>query len=166
MESIITGPYFDTSAVCMPILRSLPEWFGIEESVLQYISDIEHLPTFLAKTSEIVTGFLCIKIHTPYSAEILVMGILPEKQRQGNGRKLLNAAQTWLRQQGIEYLQVKTLGPSNEDPNYAKTRDFYEAMGFRALEELPQIWDEKNPCLIYIKRLKFQKTHRDLSDAN
>jgi ribosomal protein S18 acetylase RimI-like enzyme len=149
----ITGPHFNISALCIPILRSLPDWFGIEESILQYSSQIEHLPTFLAKTSEDVTGFLSIKQHNPFSAEILVMGIRSEFQRQGIGRKLLNVAQVWLRQQGIEYLQVKTLGPSNDDLNYAKTRDFYEAMGFRALEELPQIWDEQNPCLILVKRL-------------
>jgi len=153
VEHIITGPQLETSALCTPILRSLPGWFGIEESILQYSSRIEHLPTFLAKTSENVIGFLSIKQHNPYSAEILVMGIRPEVQRHGIGRELLNAAQNWLRQQGVEYLQVKTLGPSNDDPNYAKTRDFYEAVGFRPLEELPQIWDEHNPCLILIKRL-------------
>lgn len=153
MEPIITGPHFGSSTLCTPILRSLPEWFGIEESILQYLSNIEHLPTFLAKTSEDVIGFLSIKQHNPYSAEILVMGIRPKVQRHGFGRKLLDAAQDWLRQQGIEYLQVKTLGPSNDDSYYAKTRDFYEAMGFRPLEELLQIWDAHNPCLILVKRL-------------
>jgi len=153
LEPIVTGPHFDTSAVCTPILRTLPDWFGIEESILQYSSEIEHLPTFLAKTADNVIGFLSIKQHNPYSAEILVMGILPEVQRHGIGRALLIHAQEWLQQQGVEYLQVKTLGPSNDDPNYAKTRDFYEAMGFRPLEELPQIWDAHNPCLILVTRL-------------
>jgi len=149
----VSGPHFGTSSMCTPILRSLPEWFGIEESILQYSSGIEHLPTFLAKTSENIIGFLSIKQHNPYSAEILVMGVHPEVQRHGIGRALLNATQEWLRQQGVEYLQVKTLGPTNDDPNYAKTRDFYEAVGFRPLEELQQIWDEHNPCLILVKRL-------------
>jgi len=86
VEHIVTGPHFDTSALCTPILRSLPEWFGIEESILQYSIEIEHLPTFLARTSKNVVGFLSIKQHNPYSAEILVMGILPEVQRHGIGR--------------------------------------------------------------------------------
>lgn len=152
-EYTISGPHFNTSASCIPILRSLSEWFGIEESILQYSSEIEHLPTFLAKNPGNVIGFLSIKQHNPYSAEILVMGIRAEVQRQGIGRALFNAAKDWLRHQGIEYLQVKTLGPSNPDSNYTKTRDFYEAMGFRPLEELPQIWDEHNPCLILVKKL-------------
>ncbi|MFH2038826.1 MAG: GNAT family N-acetyltransferase [Chloroflexota bacterium] len=105
------------------------------------------------KASKNVLGFLSLKQHNPFSAEIKVMGILPEFHRHGFGESLLKAAQEWLRQQGVEYLQFKTLGPSNDDPNYAKTRKFYLAMGFRALEELKQIWDEHNPCLILVKRL-------------
>jgi hypothetical protein len=50
-------------------------------------------------------------------------------------------------------MQVKTLGPSRLDEHYAKTRAFYEAMGFRPLEEFKQIWDENNPCLVMVKRL-------------
>ena len=153
MEAIVTGPVPGTSAECTAILRSLPEWFGIEESILQYSTEIEHLPTFLVKVDDNVAGFLSLKQHNPFSAEILVMGIRPEFQRHGFGKLLLNAAQEWLDQQGVEYLQVKTLGPSNHDPNYAKTREFYLRMGFRPLEELPQVWDEHNPCLILVKRL-------------
>ena len=81
------------------------------------------------------------------------MGILPAAHRQGMGRALLNQTQVWLKEHGVEYLQVKTLGPSNPDENYAKTRDFYLAMGFQPLEEFSQIWDENNPCLILVKRL-------------
>jgi len=50
-------------------------------------------------------------------------------------------------------MQVKTLGPSRPNEEYARTRAFYEVMGFRPLEEFPQFWDEKNPCLILVKRL-------------
>jgi len=134
-------------------MRTLPEWFGIEESILQYSAEIEHLPTFLINASDNVAGFLSLKQHNPFSAEILVMGIRPEFQRHGYGRSLLDATQEWLRQQEVEYLQVKTLGPSNNDPNYAKTREFYLAMGFRPLEELLHVWDVHNPCLILVKKL-------------
>ena len=153
LEHSVTGPHSGTSTLCTPILRSLPDWFGIEGSLLQYSSEIEHLPTFLVKTSGYVIGFLTIKQHNPFSAEIYVMGIRSEVQRHRIGRALLINAQEWLLQQGVEYLQVKTLGPSKADPNYAKTRDFYVAMGFRPLEENPRRWDEHNPCLILVKRL-------------
>ena len=149
----ITGPFFGKGAICEPILRSLPAWFGIEGAIIQYIAEIEHLPTFLTYESGDVMGFLSIKQHYPVSAEVFVMGIREEAHRRGMGRALLDQAQKWLKHQGVEYLQVKTLGPSRPDENYAKTRAFYLAMGFKPLEEFPQIWEAGNPCLILIKKL-------------
>ena len=49
-------------------------------------------------------------------------------------------------------MQVKTLGPSKPDRRYAGTRRFYEALGFRPLEETA-LWGPENPCLIMVKRL-------------
>ncbi|MEW5868406.1 MAG: GNAT family N-acetyltransferase [Chloroflexota bacterium] len=149
----IEGPRFGQAAVCEPVLRALPAWFGIERAILQYLADIEHLPTFLARREGQVAGFVSLKQHFPASAELLVMGVRPEAHRRGIGRALLERAQAWLVAQGVEYLQVKTLGPSDPDENYAKTRAFYQAMGFRPLEEIPEIWDEDNPCLVMVKKL-------------
>jgi GNAT superfamily N-acetyltransferase len=131
----------------------LPEWFGIETGIQRYVEDIDHLPTFLARSKGSVVGFLSLKQHNPYSAEVYVMGVKQEAQRHGIGKALMEGAQTWAREQGSEYLQVKTLGPSHDDASYARTRAFYLAMGFRPLEEFMQIWDENNPCLILIKHL-------------
>jgi ribosomal protein S18 acetylase RimI-like enzyme len=149
----IEGSLLNQSSLCVPLLRLLPNWFGIEEAILNYEREIEHLPTFLAKTDGRVLGFLSLKQHTPYSAEIYVMAVHPDIQRGGIGRALVEAAEAHACGLGIEYMQVKTLGPSRPDENYAKTRAFYEALGFRPLEEFKQIWDEKNPCLILVKRL-------------
>jgi len=149
----ITGPHLGKADVCLPILQALPEWFGIPASVAQYASEIDCLPTFLATSPQQVIGFVTLKQHYPVSAEVYVMGIQPGAHRQGVGRALMQAAQDWLKTQAVEYLQVKTLGPSNRDLHYARTRDFYEAMGFKPLEEFRQIWDEHNPCLVMIKRL-------------
>ncbi|MFA6119201.1 MAG: hypothetical protein WCT85_06020 [Parachlamydiales bacterium] len=51
-------------------------------------------------------------------------------------------------------MTVKTLSPSADDENYAKTRAFYLSMGFYPLEEFKTLWDENNPCLFMIKVLK------------
>jgi GNAT superfamily N-acetyltransferase len=42
------------------------------------------------------------------------MGIVPEQHRRGIGTALLAAAEEAARADGVEYLQVKTLGPSRE----------------------------------------------------
>jgi ribosomal protein S18 acetylase RimI-like enzyme len=151
--TIIEGPLTGQASTCSPILRALPEWFGLEQALRQYEREIDALPTFLARDGERVAGFLTVKGHFPQSAEILVMGVLPAAHRRGIGRTLVSAAEAHLRSQGVEYLQVKTLGPSNPDPGYAKTRAFYQALGFVPLEEFKQIWDENNPCLILVKKL-------------
>lgn len=148
-----SGPSFGLSAVCAPILRSLPEWFGIEEATQHYIEVIETLPTVLAEVDGQPVGFLTLKQHSSYAAEIYVMGVRPEAHRQGVGQALLAQAETYLCQQGVEYLQVKTLSSAHPDAGYAKTRAFYLAMGFRPLEEFPTLWGESNPCLMLVKSL-------------
>jgi 8-oxo-dGTP diphosphatase len=149
----IEGPLLNQSVVCIPIIRSLPEWFGIEEAILNYEREIEYLPTFLAKVDQRSVGFLSLKQHTACAAEIYVMAVHPNSQRAGIGRALVATAEAYARGLGIEYMQVKTLGPSRPDEHYAHTRTFYQIVGFRPLEETSKIWDENNPCLILVKKL-------------
>ncbi|MFZ6026211.1 MAG: GNAT family N-acetyltransferase [Chloroflexota bacterium] len=149
----ITGPMPGLSAACTPILCALPEWFGIEAATRHYIEAIGNLPTLLAEVDGQPVGFLSLKQHGLHAAEIYVMGVRPDMHRRGIGRALLMQAEAYLRQQGVEYLQVKTLSAAHADPGYAKTRAYYLAMGFRPLEELPGLWGPENPCLMLVKSL-------------
>ena len=96
------------SELCREILTALPDWFGIEEAVDAYVRNVAGLPTFAAGRD----GFLALKQHTDAAAEIYVMGVRPESHRRGLGTALLEAAESFLRAREVEYLQVKTLGPS------------------------------------------------------
>jgi ribosomal protein S18 acetylase RimI-like enzyme len=154
MNFSIEGPFLKQSAVCVLILRALPEWFGVEKDILEYEQAIERLPTFLAMSAGNVLGFLSLMQHTPCSAEIYVMGVRREAHQAGIGRALIQAAEAHARGLGANYMQVKTLGPSSLDVHYAGTRLFYERMGYCPLEEFKQIWDEQNPCLILVKQLE------------
>lgn len=138
----------ERSRLCESILRALPEWFGIEEATAAYIRDVAELPTFAAGEH----GFVSLKLHGPRAAEVYVMGVLPQRHREGVGTALLAAAEDYLRRRGVDYLQVKTLGPSRPDEGYERTRRFYEAQGFVPLEEIHGLW-EGNPCLLLVKRL-------------
>lgn len=149
IEGPLPGPVND----CERILRALPEWFGIEAAIQGYVTIIPSLLTFLAKAGGQTIGFLSLKQHNPYSAEVYVMGVLSVFQRSGIGSALMEKAEEYAKDQKVEYLQVKTLGPSSNDVNYAKTRAFYLASGFRPLEEFTEIWDENNPCLIMVKKI-------------
>ena len=138
----------ERSRVCEHVLRDLPDWFGIEEATAAYIAGVAELPTFAAGEEAI----LSLKLHTERAAEIYVMGVRRARRGQGLGTALVETAETYLRERDYEYLQVKTLGPSDPDAGYAATRAFYEARGFVALEELHELW-EGNPCLLMVKRL-------------
>jgi GNAT superfamily N-acetyltransferase len=139
----------ERSRICAAVLGELPEWFGLEESNAAYVREIEALPTFAVGYD----GFVALKLHSAKAAEVYVMGIRPALHGHGLGTELLAAAERYLRGRGVEYLQVKTLGPSHPSESYARTRRFYEARGFVPLEEFAGIWNADNPCLILVKRL-------------
>ena len=143
----------ERSRICAEILRAVPEWFGIESATRAYIDGVAGLPTFVALADggrEV--GFLALKQHGDRAAEIWVMAVRPDHHRRGVGRRLVETAERFLMGRSVEYLQVKTLGPSRPDEGYARTRAFYDAMGFVPLEELQGLW-ESNPCLLLVKRL-------------
>jgi ribosomal protein S18 acetylase RimI-like enzyme len=153
MPTTIEGPLLEQTRLCISLIRMLPDWFGQEAGIQNYEREIGQLPTFLADMEGQLVGFLSLKPHTPYSAEVYVMAVHPLFHHCGIGRSLMRAAEAYAKEQKIEYMQVKTLGPSRPDDGYARTRAFYEAMGYRPMEELKQIWDENNPCLILVKKI-------------
>ncbi|MCK4872215.1 MAG: GNAT family N-acetyltransferase [Phycisphaerales bacterium] len=153
MPVTIQGPRLNQASTCEPILRALPDWFGIEDAIVHYVREIESLPTFIAEADNQPVGFLSVKRAFDCAADIYVMGILREHHRNGVGRALLEHAEAWLAAEGVRFLQVKTLSPSHPSKDYARTRAFYQAVGFHPLEEFPTLWGEASPCLQMIKAL-------------
>jgi ribosomal protein S18 acetylase RimI-like enzyme len=134
------------------ILRALPEWFELEDAIRDFVEQSKNLPNYLAVVDDEIVGICLLKHHSPYSSEIYVMAVEPRSHRRGIGSALVAAVERDLTARGIEFLHVKTLGPSYPSPEYTMTRLFYEAVGFRALEEIDGLWPG-NPCLIMVKRL-------------
>jgi ribosomal protein S18 acetylase RimI-like enzyme len=144
------------------LLRLLPDWFGIESANAGYVVKAHELPTYLAWPARgsaagaqepQPVGVLLAARHFPGSAEIYLMAVAPAMHRRGIGRALVEALESDLIADGVELLQVKTLGPSLPDAGYDRTRRFYWHMGFRPLEEIPHLWPG-NPCLIMVKVLE------------
>jgi len=146
-------PSTDCGAVCEPILRALPAWFGIEKALIQYVKDADTMPTILVKDDNDVIGFLTIKMHFPESADIHCLAIHPNYHQKGIGRLLIQKLEQYLISQGVKILQVKTISEDSDCQAYAKTRKFYYATGFIPLEVFPTLWDESNPCLVLVKSL-------------
>ena len=133
-------------------MRALPDWFGIESAIVQYVRDTETKPTWLAELGGHAVGFVTLNRHFTQAAEIHCMAVRPEVHRQGVGRALLERVEAQCRTDGVMFLQMKTLAPSVDYAPYVCTRAFYMAMGFTPLEELPNLWPG-NPCLVLVKRL-------------
>lgn len=140
--------------VCETILRSLPEWFGLERYIQRYIKNVETLPLFAAEVQGNIVGFIALKFHNPCTAEIYVMGVKKPFHRRGIGSALVAYAENYLRKLEYEFLTVKTLADSVESAEYAGTRKFYDCVGFKPLEVFPDLWDPQNPCLFLVKFLR------------
>jgi ribosomal protein S18 acetylase RimI-like enzyme len=135
------------------LLRELPEWFGIEQSIRDYVDAARVLPTVAARVGNAVAGVCLVRRHNDLAAEIELLAVDRSMHRQGIGRGLVAAVVDELAADGVELLQVKTRGPSGISEPYARTRAFYRALGFVPLEERTDIWGPENPCLILVKPL-------------
>lgn len=138
---------------CRRILATLPEWFGLADANEQYIAVAETECTLVATLDDEVIGLLIPVRHTDAAAEIHLLAVAAPHRRKGVGRKLVEAAEALLQDDGVIFLQVKTLSARRPDDGYEETRAFYRSLGFVHLEEHPLLWDESNPALQMIKSL-------------
>jgi len=135
-----------------PILRSVPEWFGIEEATRMYIRKSGELPTWLGTIAAAPAAFITIARPFPESADVFCMAVHRSMHRRGVGSSLLAHVEHALKRDGARLLQVKTQGPSRPSAEYAQTLKFYERVGFAKLEELHGVWPGI-PCLVLVKAL-------------
>jgi RimJ/RimL family protein N-acetyltransferase/GNAT superfamily N-acetyltransferase len=148
----ITDPD-EKSMICRSVILSLPDWFGLQEANKEYIENVKKTEFYAAYMFDEPVGFYSIIRHFPETAEIYVCGILTEFHRLGIGTELQRVVEKVLSLDNAKYLTVKTLSSSHPDLNYANTRKFYTAVGFRPVEEFKTLWGEAYPCLFLLKDL-------------
>ncbi|PQZ95979.1 GNAT family N-acetyltransferase [Arthrobacter sp. MYb227] len=135
------------------LLETIPEWFGQPESNAEYIHAAHKKETWTVRAAEgIVVGVTLIDRHFAHVAEIHLMIVAREHHGSGVGTAMINALEADAIDRSVRLLEVKTLGDSHPDAGYARTRHFYERMGFLPLEET-DLWGEATPCLIMVKPL-------------
>ena len=99
-----------------------------------------------------LVGFIVLGASSPDCAEIFVIGVKKKFHHHGAGRELNNAYEDLAKNLGYTYTQVKTVQSGHYD-EYDITNKFYKAVGYKELEVFPDLWDESNPCQIYVKYL-------------
>jgi len=135
------------------VLEALPDWFGIEEAREEYIKISSDLLFYAAFDNEKPVGLICLKETGKDTSEVYVMGVLKEYHRQGIGRALFEEIKKAAVQEGYSFLQVKTVQMGKYD-EYDATNRFYLSLGFKEFEVFPTLWDEWNPCQIYVMSLE------------
>lgn len=113
----------EKTGIARIILEALPEWFGLEESREEYISECAEQILFADMSDDSPIGFLTLKETGRDTAEI------------------------------YSFMQAKTV-QMGRYPEYDATNSFYQKCGFKEFEVIPTLWDEWNPCQIYVMGLK------------
>ena len=131
------------------ILEALPDWFGLPEAREEYIVNSVNQQFFAAVKEVKTIGFLCLKQTGKDTVEVSVMGVLKEFHRHGIGRKLFMKAREKAIKDGFSFIQVKTV----QMGQYDNTNKFYISLGFKEFEIFPTLWDEWNPCQVYVMAL-------------
>ena len=134
------------------ILEALPDWFGIPEAREEYIGESRGKIFFCAYRQEQPIGFLYLKETGKATVELAVMGVLKEYHRQGIGKELFRQAKAAALALGYSFMQVKTVQMGRYE-DYDRTNLFYLSLGFQEFEVFPTLWDECNPCQVYVMAL-------------
>ncbi|WP_313960890.1 GNAT family N-acetyltransferase [uncultured Parvimonas sp.] len=153
MKELIIKEIVDISEkekISREILNDLPEWFGMPESTEEYITDSQDKPFIACFMDNEAIGFVVLNSTSVDCADIFVMGIKKKYHRMGIGTKLNDAYERLAKKLGYTYSQVKTV-QSGHYKEYDITNNFYKSVGYKELEVFPTLWDEWNPCQIYIK---------------
>ena len=143
----------EKTIITLKIMHSLPAWFNPPEDIEKKAIIHREYPFIAAYNGDDPIGFIALKIHNKYTADIYNIGVLEQYHRQGVGRRLLAAAESYCIDNGYQCLAVKTLDSSAEYEPYERTRVFYQKMGFIPLEVFTTFWNEENPCLFLVKWL-------------
>jgi GNAT superfamily N-acetyltransferase len=143
-----------SGAICRSILATIGDWFGMPKSNAEYDALAETSPAILAlDDTGAAIGLMLLKRHFATTLEVYFLGVDRARHRQGAGRALMNRAEAVARAEGRRFVMVKTQGPSANYEPYERTRRFYEAVGYAALEELDVGWGPENPTLIMAKAI-------------
>ncbi len=99
----------------------------------------------------VLQGYACYGRITPGSSDfdLYWIAVAPGAQRGGLGRALLEEAERLAREDGAATMFIDTAGRAQ----YAPTRAFYERMGYRVHEVLPDFYSPGDDKVVYTRPL-------------
>jgi GNAT superfamily N-acetyltransferase len=118
--------------IYLPQLTALMFAEGVNSEEAQVLERLENLPKedrlLLAVQGELLLGYAHLRISRTLSrnpaAEVVAIIVRNDRRRQGIGRRLIAAAETWARQAGREHLLLHT------EVIRTEAHAFYAALGY------------------------------------
>ena len=144
----------DDAPACDAIIASLPDWFGLDEGIRECAAAVRTEPGLVVERDGAVVGFLTVVRPSPVTAEISWLAVHAKDRGRGAGTALVARLVDDLTAEGrVRLLLVKTLSDRTDPgPEYAATRAFYLARGFRPAAEL-DLFGPENPIQLMVLRL-------------
>jgi ribosomal protein S18 acetylase RimI-like enzyme len=144
----------DDASACDAIIASLPDWFGMDEGIRECAAAVRTEPGLVVERDGAVVGFLTVVRPSPVTAEISWLAVHANDRGRGSGTALVTRLVDDLTAEGrVRLLLVKTLSDRTDPgPEYAATRAFYLARGFRPAAEL-DLFGPENPIQLMALRL-------------
>lgn len=121
-------------AVFFEIIKSLPDYFFIEETIADLKADLQKqgTKTIVAASNGEVGGFLIYRAAGE-AAEILWMAVRPGFQDRGAGTLLMEEFLRRMRAAAVKTVELSTVASTTNFPPYEGTRRFYERFGFKEI---------------------------------
>ena len=136
------------------ILHALPDWFGLPDSTQKYIDDSRNMPFFRRRAGRAGSRIRGAEGNQPpargkFTSWAYCRNITEAASGSGCLRR-------FGRRQSREVIGCCRLKPCRRGhyEEYDRTNAFYQRMGFLPLECLPTLWDEWNPCQVYVLPLQ------------
>ncbi len=142
------------ASTCDAIVASLPDWFGLDEGIQECAAAVRTQPGLVAEREGLVVGFLTVTRPSDRAAEISWLAVHRDARGRGAGTQLVERLVADLRREAsVHLLVVKTLSDREDPgPEYAATRAFYLARGFRPAAEL-DLFGPENPIQLMARRI-------------
>jgi ribosomal protein S18 acetylase RimI-like enzyme len=130
-----------------------PRWFT--ESALNEIkSAVREEKGVVAIVDQKIVGFATYApIVHERTVELTWIGVRSDLHRRGIGRALVNSLEEELRREGYEAIEVDTVAASVEYEPYARTRNFYHALGFADVRIEPSGYESGDDKLLLRRKI-------------
>ena len=104
--------------------------------------------TWVAEEKGAVVGFLIAERQAHKAAHIVTIDVVESWRRQSVGSLLMDAAENWAREQKLVLVYLEAA------ENNVPARGFYEARGYRKVDQVPNYYSDGASALIMLKWLK------------